>query len=70
MKIAELRKQSEDKLKENLLAHKKELFNLRFQVANSVSIKTNRISVVRKTVARIKTLLNEFKLKKIEKKDA
>ena len=63
-KITELKKFDLNKLKELLLKLRKESFNLRFQKASGQLEKTARISVVRKQIARIKTLINQKKDKK------
>jgi len=57
MKIAEVRALSQDQLAESLLSLKKEQFNLRFQRATGQMEKTHRVEVVRKDIARIKTVL-------------
>ncbi len=58
MNIKELRKKDAKQLKKDLLEFRKEQFNLRFQAANSQLEKTSRVRVVRRSIARIKTLLN------------
>ena len=55
-KITDLRGKTADQLQEELLSLKKEQFNLRFQAATGQMEKTHRVDVVRKTIARIKTL--------------
>ncbi len=57
MKISELQGKTVDQLKELLLNFKKESFNLRFQKSTGELAKTSRIREVRRSVARIKTLL-------------
>lgn len=59
MKISELSAKTTDQLETLLLDLKKEAFNLRFQKLNGVLEKPSRIRVVRRTVARVKTLLNK-----------
>ena len=49
------------KLKEELTNLKKEQFNLRFQQATGTLEKAARIRVVRRDIARIKTILAERK---------
>ena len=44
-------------LNDELVAAKKELFNLRFQNATNQLENTSRIKVVRKNIARIQTLI-------------
>ena len=57
--VNELRGKSVEELKEELVAAKKELFNLRFQNATNQLDNTSRIKEVRKNIARIQTLLTE-----------
>jgi large subunit ribosomal protein L29 len=57
MKIDEIRGLTPDLLAETLLNLKKEQFNLRFQAATGQVEKTHRSSVIRKDIARIKTVL-------------
>jgi large subunit ribosomal protein L29 len=57
MKIAEVRGMTPDQLADELLKLKKEQFNLRFQAATGQIEKTHRVDVVRKDIARIKTVL-------------
>ena len=59
MKIAELRSKSKEELKEIILSSKKEQFNLRMQAATGQAALGNRSKLVKKTIARAKTLLNE-----------
>ena len=55
--IEDLKKKSETELNEELVAAKKELFNLRFQNATNQLDNTARIREVRKNIARIQTVL-------------
>jgi large subunit ribosomal protein L29 len=64
MKVQEVRNKTEAELKQDLLKSRKELFNIRFQKANGNLENVSRVSVVKKDVARIKTILTE-KAKKI-----
>ena len=59
MNAAELRDKTHDQLRDQLLALKKEAFNLRFQKATNQLENTARIRVVRRDVARIQTILNQ-----------
>lgn len=59
MKTSELKTKTPDQLKELVSASKKELFNLRFQQAAGEAKNTARFRVVRRTVARAKTLLKQ-----------
>ena len=57
--VNELRGKSVEELNEDLVAAKKELFNLRFQNATNQLDNTSRIKEVRKNIARIQTLITE-----------
>ena len=57
--LEELRNKSEAELQEELVAAKKELFNLRFQNATSQLDNTSRIRDVRRNIARIQTIMVE-----------
>ena len=59
--IEDLKKKSEVELNEELVAAKKELFNLRFQNATNQLDNTGRISEVRKNIARIQTVITQAK---------
>ena len=57
--VNELRGKSVEELNEELVAAKKELFNLRFQNATNQLDNTSRIKEVRKNIARIQTMITE-----------
>ena len=57
MTIEDVRRLTPDQMREQLLQLKKEQFNLRFQAATSQLEKTHRVEVVRRDIARIKTVL-------------
>ena len=57
--VNELRAKSAAELEEELVAAKKELFNLRFQNATNQLDNTSRIKEVRKNIARIQTMITE-----------
>lgn len=59
MKAADIRAKTEDQLKDELMALKKEAFNLRFQTASGQLENTARKRQVRRTIAGIKTILGE-----------
>ena len=59
--MTELNGKSVDELQNDLVAAKKELFNLRFQNATNQLDNTSRIKEVRKNIARIQTLITEAK---------
>ncbi|WP_343208529.1 50S ribosomal protein L29 [Anaerolentibacter hominis] len=54
-----LKNKSVAELNDELVAAKKELFNLRFQNATNQLDNTSRIHEVRKNIARIQTLISE-----------
>ena len=58
MSAKELLGKTPDQLRDQLVALKKEAFNLRFQAATNQLTNTARAKAVRKEVARIKTVLN------------
>lgn len=57
--VEELRTKSAAALAEDLVAAKKELFNLRFQNATNQLDNTARIKEVRKNIARIQTVITQ-----------
>ncbi|WP_077610031.1 50S ribosomal protein L29 [Clostridium sp. Marseille-P2415] len=57
--VEELKGKSVAELNEELVAAKKELFNLRFQNATNQLDNTSRIKDVRKNIARIQTVITE-----------
>ena len=59
MNAQELRDKTPDQLREALTELKKEAFNLRFQQATGQMENTARTRQVRRSVARVNTILNE-----------
>ena len=59
MKIEDTRSMTPDQLKDELLALKKEAFNLRFQQAIGQLENTARMREVRRDIARIKMVLGD-----------
>ncbi len=57
--IDDLKVKTDDQLQQQLIELKREQFNLRFQAATNQLEKPSRVTVVRKTIARIKTLQNQ-----------
>ena len=57
--VEDLKAKSVAELNEELVAAKKELFNLRFQNATNQLDNTGRIKEVRKNIARIQTVITE-----------
>ena len=57
--VEDLKAKSVVELNEELVAAKKELFNLRFQNATNQLDNTSRIKEVRRNIARIQTVISE-----------
>ena len=62
MKVTELRELSHQELNDKLSECKEELFNLRFQLAINQLDNPKKISDVKKTIARIKTIIHQREL--------
>jgi large subunit ribosomal protein L29 len=65
MKANELRQMTDQELNTQLTELKAELFNLRFQLATGQLDNPMRIKAVRKDIARVKTIIRERELKKM-----
>ena len=59
VKASEMRAQTSDELKTRLVSLKKEQFNLRFKVASGENENSSRIRIIRREIARLKTVLTE-----------
>jgi large subunit ribosomal protein L29 len=59
MKANEYRAKSEEELEKELLDLRRESFNLRMQKGTGQLSRSSQVGVVRKDIARIKTILNE-----------
>ncbi|OYU17700.1 MAG: 50S ribosomal protein L29 [Rhodobacteraceae bacterium PARR1] len=59
MKAQELKSNTPEQLREQLVALKKEAFNLRFQQATGQLENTARMRAVRRDAARVKTVLTQ-----------
>ena len=57
--VKDLRTKTAEELNNELISAKKELFNLRFQNATNQLDNTSRIKEVRKSIARIQTLITQ-----------
>ena len=66
-RVADLRVMTEDQLEDEALKLKKEQFNLRFQRASGQLQDTARVRVVRRDLARVKTMAAQ---KRVAKKEA
>ncbi len=62
MKVSEIRELSNQELQDKIRELKEELFNLRFQMATGQQENTMRLGDVRRSIARIKTVLREREL--------
>ena len=58
-KSTELRDLTTDQLEDELIKLKREQFNLRFQRATGQLNNTSRVRIVRRTIARLKTIERE-----------
>jgi len=56
MKIGEVKELTPDQLRDELIKLKREQFNLRFQKATGQLSNTSRVRVVRRSIARIRTV--------------
>lgn len=63
MKVKEIRDLGSDELATKLTGLKEELFNLRFQLATNQLDNPARIREVRRSIAKIKTVIRERELK-------
>ena len=59
VKAEELRAKTQDELKLQLVSLKKEAYNLRFQGATGQLENPSRMRIVRREIARVKTILAE-----------
>ena len=57
--IDDFKVKTDDQLQEQLIELKREQFNLRFQSATNQLEKPSRVRVVRRSIARIRTLQNQ-----------
>ena len=63
-KSKDLKTKTTDELKDHLKLLRKEQFNLRFQVSNGQNENPARFNLIRKEIACIKTIMNNFALTK------
>lgn len=66
MKVEEIRDLTYEELTEKLTDLKAELFNLRFQNATSQLDNPMKLVEVKKSIARVKTVMREMELKKAQ----
>ena len=60
--LADLRKKNVDQLGTELIVARKEQFDLRIKHKTGQLKETNQITLVRKKIAKIKTIMNESKI--------
>ncbi len=60
-RLSDLKVMSGDQLDQEILNHKKEQFNLRFQRATGQLENTARVRVVRRDIARLKTIAAQLR---------
>jgi large subunit ribosomal protein L29 len=63
-RLQDLRAMTEDQLSDETLALKKEQFNLRFQRASGQLQNTARVRIVRREIARARTIAAQKRVKK------
>ena len=61
MKISDIKKLTVTQLEKELTNFKREQYNLRFQKVNSQVQNTSRVKIVRRSIAKILTFLNQKK---------
>jgi large subunit ribosomal protein L29 len=62
MNATELRGKNEQELRDELLALRREQFNLRMQAGvNPDAVRSDKITAVRRSIARVKTVMNEHR---------
>lgn len=59
MKLKEINKLTKDQLHKNLDKFKKDLFNVRFRKTNGQLTNPSKFTEIKKTIARISTLINK-----------
>ncbi len=66
MNVKEIRDKSNEELAQEITSLKEELFNLRFQQATGQLENPARMREVKKTIARIKTVITERELSEVK----
>ncbi len=67
MKASEIRQKTQIELQKELSDLKSELFKLRFQLATNQLENPMKLKDVKKSIARVKTVMREMELKGIDK---
>ncbi len=70
MKASEIRQLSDEEIKQRIKELEEELFNLRFQKALGQLEKPHRFKMIRKDIARMKTILRERELQREKTKES
>ena len=66
MKVSDIREKTQAELQKELAELKSELFKLRFQLATNQLENPMKVKYVKKSIARVKTVIRERELKGIE----
>lgn len=66
MKANEIRKKTDEELQTELLALTREAFNLRMQAGTGQLPRPSQFEVVRKDIARVKTVINERRAGRVQ----
>jgi large subunit ribosomal protein L29 len=67
MKASEIREKSQVELQKELMELKSELFKLRFQLATNQLENPMKVREVKKSIARVQTIMREREIKGIDK---
>jgi len=67
MKASEIREKSQAELQKELMELKSELFKLRFQLATNQLENPMKVREVKRSIARVKTIMREREIKGIDK---
>ena len=67
MKASEIREKDQQELQKELVELKSELFKLRFQLATNQLENPMKLKDVKKSIARVQTIIRERELKGIQK---
>jgi large subunit ribosomal protein L29 len=66
MKVSEIREKTQTELQKELSELKSELFKLRFQLATNQLENPMKVKSVKKSIARVKTIMREREIKGIK----
>jgi len=66
MKVSEIREKDQTELEKELAELKSELFKLRFQLATNQLDNPMKLKAVKKSIARVKTIIRENEIKSMK----